>query len=58
MAHLCPECNEDCTCHDDTGRVVSLHMPANYEHCAREADDDEFDDDDEVEDTDGDALDW
>ena len=33
-------------------------MPANYEHCAREADDDEFDDDDEVEDTDGDALDW
>lgn len=54
MAHVCPQCNEPCECHDDTGRVVSLYMPADCTHCARvEDEDDEVFDDDESAD-----LDW
>jgi len=58
MAHLCPDCNEECTCHDDTGRVVSLHMPVDCEHCALEDDDDVDDDEWEPRDDEGDALEF
>jgi hypothetical protein len=54
MAHLCPLCNEECECRGDDGRVVSLHMPEDCEHCEAE-DDDDLDADDQ---DDGDELDW
>jgi hypothetical protein len=32
MAHLCPECEQVCTCSGDTGRIVRLEIPP--EGCA------------------------
>jgi len=62
MPHLCPECNQECTCHGDTGRIVRIEIPEEgCAHCAPLEDEDPNDrdgeDDDDWDDPEDEDLD-